>query len=344
VETRPDIDLCAIGDLLGAAYGVRVEDIAFLPLGADPDAAAWRVVIADGPALFLKTRHVAFAAGVLAVPRFLRDAGIAAVVAPLRTRDGALSVASGDLTLILYTFIEGTNGFDRALSVEQWVDFGASLRRVHDAILPPAIASGVQTEAFGSQWRDRVEAILAKPPTAGERDAVARDLDALLDRERDAVERIVTRAAELADILRRRQNPLVLCHTDIHAGNVLIGPDGAVQIVDWDAPRLAPRERDLMFIGGGVAGTWNQPEEVDAFYRGYGAIGIDPMPLAYYRYERIVEDIAVGCEQILRGETRHRAEAFAQLSAQWQPRDVIEIADATYDRLVRGEWRRAGPA
>jgi spectinomycin phosphotransferase len=91
-----------------------------------------------------------------------------------------------------------------------------------------------------------------------------------------------------------------------------------------------------MFVGGGVAGTWNEPEEVDAFYRGYGATGIDPVALAYYRYERIVEDIAVGWEQVIRGEAGHRAEALAQLAAQWQPRDVIEIADATYDRLLRG--------
>jgi spectinomycin phosphotransferase len=127
---------------------------------------------------------------------------------------------------------------------------------------------------------------------------------------------------------------LVPCHTDIHAGNVLIGSDGAIHIVDWDAPRLAPRERDLMFVGGGVAGTWNQPEEVDLFYRGYGAMEVDPAALAYYRYERIVEDIAVGCEQVRQGEGRHRAEALAQLAAQWRPRDVIEIADATYDHML----------
>lgn len=343
METRPDIDLRATGDLLGAAYGIRVEDIAFLPLGADPDAAAWRVAIADGPPLFLKTRHAAFDAEVLAIPRFLRDACIVAVVAPLRTRDRALSIASGNLTLILYPFIDGTNGFDRALDADQWVTFGASLRRIHDASLPAAVARDVPAEGFGSQWRDRVKAILAAAPAAKDRDAVARDLDALLDRERDTVERIVTRAGELADILRSRRNPFVLCHTDIHAGNVLVGADGAVHIVDWDAPRLCPRERDLMFIGGGVAGTWNEPAGVDAFYRGYGATVIDPVALAYYRYERIVEDIAVGCEQILRGETRHRPEALMQLAAQWRPRDVIEIADASYARLMRGAHAGSGP-
>lgn len=341
METRPDIDLHVMGEAIGAAYGVRIQHIAFLPLGADPDAAAWRVATADGPPLFLKTRHAAFDAGVLAVPRFLRDAGIEAVVAPLRTSDGALSVAADGVTLILYPCIDGRNGFDRKLGGGQWRALGASLRCVHDAILPVPIAAGVEAERFGSHWRDRVRDILAAPPATGDRDSVARELDALLDRERHTVERIVTRAAELADILRGRDNAFVPCHTDIHAGNVLVGDDGAVHVVDWDAPRFAPRERDLMFVGGGVAGTWNEPDEVDAFYRGYGATDIDPVALAYYRYERIVEDIAVDCEQFRRGESRHRAEALAQLAAQWRPRDVIEMADATYDRLVRGASFRA---
>jgi hypothetical protein len=54
-----------------------------------------------------------------------------------------------------------------------------------------------------------------------------------------------------------------------------------------------------MFIGGGVGGTWNQPGESDAFYRGYGPAAVDAGALAYYRYERIVEDIALTCDRLL---------------------------------------------
>jgi spectinomycin phosphotransferase len=39
-----------------------------------------------------------------------------------------------------------------------------------------------------------------------------------------------------------------------HAGNVVVGADNELTIVDWDEPILAPKERDLMFIGGGVDG------------------------------------------------------------------------------------------
>jgi spectinomycin phosphotransferase len=63
-------------------------------------------------------------------------------------------------------------------------------------------------------------------------------------------------------------------------------------IVDWDEPIMAPKERDLMFIGGGVCNVWNNPSEEALFYKGYGKTEINKTILAYYRHERIVEDIA----------------------------------------------------
>jgi spectinomycin phosphotransferase len=91
---------------------------------------------------------------------------------------------------------------------------------------------------------------------------------------------------------------LPLYHTT--AGNFLVDADDALYIIDWDNPILAPKERDLMFIGGaqGFRGYSAQEEEI-LFYRGYGQTQIDPIALAYYRFERIVEDIAIYCEQLL---------------------------------------------
>ncbi len=35
------------------------------------------------------------------------------------------------------------------------------------------------------------------------------------------------------------------------------------------------------------------------FYKGYGKTDINSAALAYYRYERVIEDLVVICEQIL---------------------------------------------
>ena len=91
----------------------------------------------------------------------------------------------------------------------------------------------------------------------------------------------------------------MLCHADIHPGNLLIAEHGALFIVDWDDPIFAPKERDLMFFGAGVSGGWDAESDETLFYRGYGATDVDLAALAYYRYERIVTDIAAFGQQLL---------------------------------------------
>ena len=86
----------------------------------------------------------------------------------------------------------------------------------------------------------------------------------------EAIHRLVNRAEQLAEKLQHDSPQFVLCHSDIHGGNVLIDQHNFIYIVDWDAPMMAPKERDLMFIGGGVANVWNKPHEEEAFYKGYG--------------------------------------------------------------------------
>ena len=93
---------------------------------------------------------------------------------------------------------------------------------------------------------------------------------------RAAVFDLVKRADRCAEALQAHSPECVLCHSDLHAGNVLITTDDTLYLVDWDAPLLAPKERDLMFIGGGVGGIWNNDQEAAWFYQGYGQAGIDP--------------------------------------------------------------------
>ncbi len=140
----------------------------------------------------------------------------------------------------------------------------------------------------------------------------------------------------------------VLCHTDIHMGNLLICEDGALYIVDWDQPILAPKERDLMFINSGIGHAWLEPEQEEAlFYAGYGQTEINPVALAYYRYERIVQDFAAYSEQLLLTDEggEDRAEGLRRVASQFLPGAVIDIAYRTEKRLppeLQTEWVQAG--
>jgi spectinomycin phosphotransferase len=122
----------------------------------------------------------------------------------------------------------------------------------------------------------------------------------------------------------------VLCHADLHTGNVLLDDAGRVWIVDWDETVLAPRERDLMFVvGGGIGIGGIGPREEERFFQGYGPASIDPLALAYYRYAWAVSDIGAYGEQVfLRpdlGEvTRHAA--VAAFMSLFQPGRIVERA------------------
>ena len=120
-----------------------------------------------------------------------------------------------------------------------------------------------------------------------------------LKENKDTVQILVDRAELLAKKCQDQMGEFVLCHSDIHGGNVLIDEQNSIFIVDWDDPIMAPKERDLMFIGGGVANVWNKPREEKFFYEGYESINVNQMLIAHYRHERILEDIVLYCKALL---------------------------------------------
>jgi spectinomycin phosphotransferase len=91
----------------------------------------------------------------------------------------------------------------------------------------------------------------------------------------------------------------VLCHADIHTNNLLVEPNGALWVVDWDETRLAPRERDLMFVIGGISASFINPQQEAWCRAGYGPIAINPLALAYYRYAWALSDIGDFAAQVV---------------------------------------------
>lgn len=327
----PDLTAGAIGARLRAEYGVRVASVTFLPLGADPHSAVYRIVADDGTAYFLKLRRGPFAEAGVAVPRFLHNRGIAPVSAPLATGAGRLWTRVGDFTASVAPFIAGRNGFEEPISARGWAALGAALGGMHRATLPPALAALLPREDFGPRWREALRAFVARAEADTFAEPVVARLAATLRAERATIARLVGRAEMLAAGLRARPPANVLCHADIHAGNVVIDDAGALHIVDWDTAMLAPKERDLMFIGAGIGDDWRGPGPEALFYEGYGEAAIDRAALAYYRCERIVEDLAVFCEELLPTDAGgpDREVSLGFVLGQFAPDGVIAIALGT---------------
>ena len=336
---RPDLQDEKIITCLKEGYGLIVSQIDFLPLGADLNTAVYRTVSDNETPYFVKLRKGNFEETAVTLPKYLSDIGIPNIITPLTTKTGQLWANLEAFKLILYPFIYGRDGYDIDLSDYHWLEFGTTLKRVHAAEISSSITNQIQRETYSPQFRETVKKFMKQIENESYTDPVAIKLADFLKTKRSEVFDLIGCAERLALKLQADSPPFTVCHSDVHAGNILIDGNDKLYIVDWDNPILAPKERDLMFVGGaqGFSGHTLEEEET-LFYRGYGQTQINQSALAYYRYERIIQDIAAYCEQLLLTDEggEDREQSFQYLTSNFQSNGTIDIAYKS-DKILRGE-------
>jgi spectinomycin phosphotransferase len=331
---------------LTAHYGGRFKPSAaaltFLPLGADSASAVYRVEGADGATYFLKARAGAgFSVPSLVIPRYLCDRGVPHILAAIPTAAGALWCTVGDFALSLYPFVAGRAAADVGLTDAQWRDFGATAAQIHASPLPPDVLPLLPRESFTPTRRgliarlaDAVVRSTTAAPAAS--DPVQREFAAFWQARQAEIAVLVERADALGAELRGWDKPsaapLVLCHADMHTWNVLVADDGQWWLVDWDETLLALRERDLMFVIGGIGGDGIGPHQTACFLQGYGPAEINDRGLTYYRFAWAVQDIAAWGESVLflpdLSEATRRT-ALRSFRGLFEPEGIVERALAS---------------
>jgi hypothetical protein len=177
------------------------------------------------------------------------------VVQPLRTLQGELSAKN----VAVFPYIAGRTAV--------WSDrrvVARALRQVHEAplqvTLPPADVSEPHIRTLGQH--------LHHPWIADRADVVAAAI------------------ARLDDV-RTRLKPVrdVVCHTDLHGLNVLIGNDGEVAaILDWENAVIGPREYDVWVGADG--------DRLAEFLDEYGADDLDADHLEFALLARGLRDMS----------------------------------------------------
>lgn len=325
-------------DCLNTHYGIGAATLTFLPLGADMNASVYKLKTYDGLSYFVKLKRGNCYDMSVAILALLQASGIQQIIPPIKTIDGKLTQSLDEFTLIVYPFIDGQNGFCCHLTDDQWVALGKVLRQIHELDVPSSIKDRMRKETYSSKWREALLSLDAHIDGYPAGDEIALKLQAFMKEHKQIIHRLVDRAECLSQIIQKQTPEFVLCHSDIHGGNVFVDGNGAIYIVDWDDPIMAPKERDLMFIGGGVANIWNDPHEEELFYKGYGKTKINRVILAYYRNERIVEDIVEYCQSLLltKAGGEDRLEMYKQFMGMFEPGGVVDIAFKT-DEGIKGE-------
>jgi spectinomycin phosphotransferase len=281
-------------------------------------------------AYFLKLRRK-FKDVIVRIPLFLKESGVQEIIVPFETRSSQHWADVGEYKIILYPFIEGKDGFERELTDQHRRMLGAAFRKIHSAKIPPELRDNIRKEIFSPEWREDMKSYQAQVGEKVFTEPTAAKLVKFMKSRRSEITRLIERAEQLASELQSKPLELALCHTDIHGGNILISNTGELYIVDWDDPILAPKERDLMFIGGGIDEIWKTSRGEVVFYEGYGKTDINQSALAYYRYERVIEDLAVICEQLLLTDEggADRERSYGWFTSNFEPGNTIEIAYET---------------
>lgn len=323
-------------DCLKANYGIEVTVLTFLPLGADMSASVYKAQTHDQTSYFVKLKRGHHHDIGIKIVELLHESGIKEIIPPAKTIFGRSIQQIEDFTLSVYSFVNGQNGFTINLTDDQWVKLGHALRQVHEINVPQSIQNRVRREVYSSKQREVVRSLYSYMEVESAKDEVASKLLKFMKENILSIRHLVDRAEQLGQMLKNQSHNYVLCHSDIHGGNVLIAGNDNIYMVDWDDPILAPKERDLMFIGGGVANVWNKPFEEKLFYQGYGITEVNSTIMSYYRHERIVEDIAeYGNALLLTSDGgENRQEMYKHFIAMFEPNGVVDIAFKTDESLL----------
>lgn len=327
--TKPDLRDEKIIACLYDAYGLDIAEISFLPLGADFNTAVYLVTATDKIDYFLKLRSGDFCEPSVLVPHHLKQIGLQNIIPPIATKTDECWTNLDAFKVALYPYIDGRNAVDKKLSEQQWHHFGEAVKKLHTADIPEYITTNVPKETFTLKCCQTVKVFLNRIENEVFDETVAAKLAALLKSKNKIILDLIKRTEELGSILQNQSLQHVLCHADMHGWNLLIDQDDHLYLIDWDTLVLAPKERDLMFIGSGIWKSGYTPtEEESLFYKGYGQANINQDALCYYRFSRILQDIAEYCEYIFLSDEGgdDRMQVLEHLKPNFLPNGTIERA------------------
>jgi spectinomycin phosphotransferase len=320
-------------------YGLATKAIDFLSLGADMSAAVYRVVGDNGAEFFLKLKSSPIYPPSCYVPRFLNEQGFESVVGPLPTKSNDLWTHMGVWSVVMYPYVEGDTGWD-TIFPEHWTEAGRIVRRVHDVTVPPSVSETIRRESFDpSGYATSIDRLATQLDRAGDDGPSQAGLRSAWSKHQDTIRARQTSMQRLADVLRTQSLPSVICHADLHPGNLLRSRN-RVFLVDWDDVMLAPRERDFIFVGEPAdvpAGLANSP-----FFESYGPLDVNWLAVTYFRYERVVQDLIVDAGAVLNEElpAETRAQCLEWFAASLEGRNFkaaqVAAAHIPADLTIRG--------
>lgn len=290
-------------DILHRQYGLHVERLTYLKQAWV--AHCYAVDCARGQRFFCKfyeqERQARFYATDLEFylslsDQLARKALLPTVAHPVATRDGRFALSYDDHMLILFHWIEGqTVGFGR-LADDVLAQVATLVGRLHKStpqiewLDPPRETFDLPFEEALINNLDVLKTITAADTTGKQ------GLRDLLVPRRGKILSLLARLKELQAQVRGTYHAMVICHTDLHGGNMILDPQGGLHLVDWENAVFAPPEHDLHFF------VWEErfwDLFLPRYQRAFRPVSLDAATFGFYFYRRNLEDLAEWVVRIL---------------------------------------------
>ncbi|MBW2280821.1 MAG: aminoglycoside phosphotransferase family protein [Deltaproteobacteria bacterium] len=295
-------------EALRAAWHLPVRAVEFLPLGED---AAYGVDVRDGSRFHLKLAFPGRSADRirdgfhLALMRQLDGGDVVAVPSVVPTCSGALWGEFGEALLVLSRWIDAPSLSPmRILPEPVRLPVARAIGALHSATGRLDLGSAPAEDfeiPFDTGLRAALERLDSDAPeelrrtVAPWRSRVEAELDAL------------HAASERA---RALDPPAVLCHTDIHGGNLLFDAQRTLWMLDWDGAQLAPCEQDLAGATNAHIPRGEFRGFIDAYRERCQSRALEPVLFEFYFQRRCLEDLDAFLRSILSGDAGAEQDAF----------------------------------
>ncbi len=302
MKIEPIIDKNALIETVRREYGPDIERLTFVPVGWV--TSCYIADCAGGERYFLKLDSdwtQPFAASnrdfYLPLTHQLHTKGILShIPCPVKTRTGRFTAPFGEYVLILFDFIEGeTVGFDNT-SDEILLKLARSVGILHKSIEQIEVEHPFYERfdiAFENDLMNSLDVLAGI--TSGDPEGKRELRDLLLPRQ-DEILALLNRLKELRTLARASGKEMVVCHTDLHGGNLMTDTQGNLYILDWENAMIAPPEHDLFFWAGYDL-FWDS--FLPIYEREFGPARLDSNVFGFYYYRRNLEDLADFVHRIL---------------------------------------------
>lgn len=204
---------------------------------------------------------------------------------PVKIADGRFWLETDDAVYILFEYAAGRRAGQRDFNVKRVSGLADVIARLHDYSVTDFWQAKAPSENFETDFCSSLLDLL--------RGRSVSDLWTFISPYMPQIEKTIDFLERQAEQLRKSGCEKVLCHTDIHAGNLITTKDDFV-VIDWEGLKFAPPEADLFCV-------YSQPWK-DVFFKQYLMLRqnahVNQACLLFYQKRRILEDIWEFSEQL----------------------------------------------